>query len=134
MSLLKISGTRRVPLILQAEAAECGLACLGMISAYHGYDSDLVSLRRRFSVSLRGATLSTIVDIASRLGLGSRALRCEMEDLQKLRIPAILHWNMNHFVVLTKVSSRAIEIRDPASGHRRISIAEAGKSFTGVAV
>ena len=123
-----------MPLILQAEAAECGLACLGMISAYHGYDSDLVSLRRRFSVSLRGATLSTIVDIASRLGLGSRALRCEMEDLQKLRLPAILHWNMNHFVVLTKVSSRAIEIRDPASGHRRISIAEAGKSFTGVAV
>jgi len=125
---------KRVPIILQAEAAECGLACVGMVAAYHGHHSDMVSLRRRFPISLRGVTLKSMVEIASRLGLGSRALRCEPDDLRELRLPAILHWNMNHFVVLRKVSASRVEIVDPAIGPRRISIEEAGKAFTGVAL
>ena len=127
-------GRGRVPLVLQAEAAECGIACLSMVASFHGHDIDLVSLRRRFPVSLRGATLKTIIEIAGRLGLGCRAVRCELEDLQSLRLPAILHWNMNHFVVLAKASREAIEICDPAGGRRRLAMAEASKGFTGVAL
>jgi ATP-binding cassette, subfamily B, bacterial CvaB/MchF/RaxB len=124
----------RLPLILQSEAAECGLACLAMIAAWHGDGRDLSALRRRFGLSLRGASLRDIVGIASSIGLDSRPLRLEPDELHLLATPCILHWDLNHFVVLKKVQAGAIVIHDPAAGVRRIPLAQAQKHFTGIAL
>ena len=90
----------KLPVILQTEAAECGLASLAMIACHHGFETDLAALRRRFTLSLKGATLSFIMQAAGRLNLAPRPLRAELEDLPKLRTPCVLHWDMNHFVPL----------------------------------
>lgn len=125
---------RKLPIVLQTEAAECGLACLVMISAFHGHRVDLASLRRRYPVSLKGTTLTSLIDVASRMELASRALRLELEDLKKLKLPCIIHWNLDHFVVLRKVGTRSIWIHDPAHGVRKVSLKEASGAFTGVAL
>ncbi|MDN7994190.1 peptidase domain-containing ABC transporter [Burkholderia orbicola] len=134
LDALHFGWRRRLPMLLQTQAAECGLACVGMVAAYFGYDIDLVSLRRRFSPSLKGATLNDVMGIAYRLGLASRALRLDLDELGKLRRPCILHWDMNHFVVLKSVSRGRITIHDPARGIRDVPIADASRHFTGVAL
>lgn len=124
----------RLPLILQTEATECGLVCLAMIAGYHGYHTDLPELRRRFSVSLKGATLRQIMQASQQLELGGRALKLEMHELNQLRLPCILHWDFNHFVVLKAVSHNGVVIHDPAQGLRQMSFVEVSRSFTGVAL
>ena len=125
---------RRLPVILQTEGAECGLACLAMIAARHGFDSDLATLRRRFSVSMKGATMADLVRVAGLLHLNPRAVRAEMEHLPQLELPCILHWDLNHFVVLKEVSGGRAVIHDPARGVRRLSLAEVSRHFTGIAL
>mgnify|MGYP000300416003 CR=1 FL=1 len=134
MASLNHSGARSMPLLRQAEAAECGLACIGMVAGAHGFKTDLTTLRSKFPISLKGATLKDVIEIASQIGLGSRAVRCEPEELRQLRTPAILHWNMSHFVVLKRATKKNLEIYDPASGKVALSLGEAGKHFTGVAL
>ena len=131
---LQFGWRRRLPMLLQTQAAECGLACVGMVAGYFGHHLDLVSLRRRFSPSLKGATLNDVMLIAYRLGLASRALRLELDELGKLRLPCVLHWDMNHFVVLKSVSRGKITIHDPARGIRDVPLAEVSDHFTGVAL
>jgi ATP-binding cassette, subfamily B, bacterial CvaB/MchF/RaxB len=133
-AILSITGLRKLPLVRQSEAAECGLACIAMIAAYHGHDADLSSLRRRFAISLKGTTLAALMDIAAAVGLGARAVRLELADLGKLRAPAILHWDFNHFVVLKRVDGQTIRIHDPAGGVRSLSLQSASAHFTGVAL
>jgi ATP-binding cassette subfamily B protein RaxB len=124
----------KVPLILQTEAAECGLACLAMVAGAHGLVTDLPALRRRFSLSLKGLTLADLVRMAATLQLQGRALRAELDQLPQLKTPCILHWDLNHFVVLLRVSGRHVWIHDPASGARRMTLAEASPHFTGIAL
>jgi ATP-binding cassette subfamily B protein RaxB len=124
----------RLPLIRQSQAAECGLACLGMIANYHGHEIDMIPLRRQFSTSLKGATLSDVIGIAQQLNMSSRALRVDLEELSKLRTPCILHWELNHFVVLKKVRGNKITLHDPARGIREVTFKEASETFTGVAL
>lgn len=137
---LRFGFGQRLPLILQSEAAECGLACLAMVAGYHGYQTDLASMRQRFSVSLRGSTLKSVMDIAGALSLATRAIRIELDDLPYLPTPSILHWDLNHFVVLNKVLSKpdgrlaSIIVHDPAKGERQIHLDEISRSFTGVAL
>ena len=131
---MKFSLGKKLPLVFQTEAAECGLACLAMIAGYHGAQIDLPALRQRFSLSLRGATLAHIIRFAGALDLTGRPLRVELEDLAHLQTPCILHWKMDHFVVLRKVTRKYVFIHDPASGPRRISFTEASRYFTGVAL
>jgi ATP-binding cassette subfamily B protein RaxB len=116
--LLHFGGRSRLPSILQTEAAECGLACLAMIASYHRYRIDLNTLRRRHPVSLKGVTLRGLIQVANQLHLAGRPLRFELDNLRLLTLPAIVHWDMNHFVVLKSVSGKAIVIHDPASGVR----------------
>lgn len=123
-----------LPVIFQTEAAECGLACLAMIAAYHGLKSDLQSLRQRFSISMRGATLAHLVRFAGQMEFSCRPLRIEMEDLPYLKTPCILHWDMTHFVVLAHATNRRLVIHDPAMGLRKLSYAQADSHFTGVAM
>jgi ATP-binding cassette subfamily B protein RaxB len=124
----------RLPLILQTEAAECGLACLAMVAAWHGGDTGLSALRRRFGLSLRGASLQDLVTTAGHLGLDARALRLEPDELPLLATPCILHWDLCHFVVLKRAGAGSVTIHDPAVGVRRLSRAEALRHFTGVAL
>jgi ATP-binding cassette, subfamily B, bacterial CvaB/MchF/RaxB len=123
---------RRTPLILQTETAECGLACLAMIAGRYGHRVDLPALRRRYSLSLRGTTLRDLVRMASSMRLATRALRAELPHLRRLRLPCILHWDHNHFVVLTRVGRRRTVIHDPALGRRYVSVQEVDKRFTGI--
>lgn len=134
LSLLRFSGRRRLPVIHQTEMAECGLACLAMVSGYHGHDFDLVTLRRRFPVSLKGATLKSLMDTADSLNLTPRALSLELEQLTEVKTPAILHWDMNHFVVLQKAGKRGITVHDPARGHQDLDWKTASRHFTGIAL
>ncbi|KNZ34456.1 MAG: ABC transporter [Methylibium sp. NZG] len=119
-------------MMLQTEAAECGLACLAMVASHHGHRSDLPSLRQRFSLSLKGVTLADMVRMASQLQLNARALRAEMEHLPDLQLPCVLHWDLNHFVVLKQVRRGVAVIHDPARGVRRMPLAEVSRHFTGV--
>lgn len=132
--LLNFSYRTTLPVILQTEAAECGLACLAMVAGFHGLDTDLTTLRHHFSISSQGATLKQIIDIAAKLGLSSRALRLEMEHLAQLQTPCILHWEMCHFVVLKTVKKSTVIIHDPAVGECEYSFDEVSKMFTGVAL
>ena len=119
---------------LQNEAAECGLACLSMVASANGKHVSLQELRRLYPVSLKGAKLNHLISIAQHLGLQARPLRLEIDDLSRLQLPCILHWDLNHFVVLTKVGKSKIKIIDPAYGERQINLAETSKHFTGVAL
>lgn len=131
---LRFGFGRRLPVILQAEAAECGLACLAMVLSHHGHEVDLASLRRRHAVSLKGVTMRSLVQMAGSMQLATRAVRLEVADLARLRRPAILHWGMNHFVVLANVRGGKITIHDPARGRRTLPLAEVSREFTGVAL
>ena len=124
----------KLPMVFQTEAAECGVACLAMVAGYHGKHVDLLALRQRFSVSLRGATLAHIIRFASFLDFIARPLRLELEELPNLQTPCILHWNMDHFVVLKRANSKYVFIHDPALGPRRLSLAQVSRQFTGVAL
>ena len=131
---LDFGGGRRLPMLLQTEAAECGLASLGMVAAYHGHRIDLAGLRRRFTLSLKGATLAYLMQVAGRLHLAPRPLRLGLEELGRLKTPCILHWDLNHFVVLKSAAGRQAVIHDPAFGVRRMPLAEVSKHFTGIAL
>ncbi|HZH28314.1 MAG TPA: peptidase domain-containing ABC transporter [Azospirillaceae bacterium] len=123
-----------VPVVLQSEAAECGLACLAMVAGHHGHETDLGTLRRRFAISLKGVTLRQLTELAGKMELSSRAVRVELAALRALRTPAILHWDLNHFVVLKAVRGRHVVIHDPAAGVRRLTLEQASAHFTGVAL
>ncbi len=133
-SWLSLSGRRRLPVIRQSTIAECGLACMAMIVAYFGRSEDLVSLRRRFGMSLSGAGLASLARIGDALHLSPRAVRCRLSELRRLTTPCILHWEFDHFVVLKKVTRQQVLIHDPASGAQRVPLAEADGKFTGVAL
>ncbi|HFN1103940.1 TPA: peptidase domain-containing ABC transporter [Klebsiella variicola subsp. variicola] len=128
------TGKKRLPVIRQTESAECGLACLTMIACWHGLLTDLPTLRERFSISTQGMTLQRLMECASGIRLSSRAVRLEPEDLKSLSLPCILHWNINHFVVLHKVQGGKLVIHDPDKGRVTLSLQDAGKHFTGVAL
>jgi ATP-binding cassette subfamily B protein RaxB len=136
--LLELGGARRTPLIQQSEAAECGLACLAMVAGHHRFETDMATLRRRFALSLKGTTLKTLMQVAGQIGFTSRPLRCEIENLETMTLPAILHWNLTHFVVLTKITrglrGRRFHIHDPALGARVLREQEVSRHFTGVAL
>jgi len=131
---LKLSFRPRLPLLRQTQAAECGLTCIGMIAGYYGHHSDMVTLRQRFPTSLKGCTLSDVMSIAQQLGMGARAVRLELDELKKLSLPCLLHWELNHFVVLKRVANNKIEIHDPARGARSLPLDEVSRAFTGVAL
>lgn len=125
-------GSVALKVILQVESQECGLACLAMIGSAHGLGLRLAELRRRFPVSMRGTTLAQLMHQAQQLGFSCRPLRLELKELCKLRLPCMLHWDLNHFVVLTGVAGRRLTIFDPAHGRRVIDADAASAHFTGV--
>ncbi len=121
-------------MLLQTEAAECALACLAMVVGAHGHRTDLPTLRQRFSLSLKGATMADLVRMAGELHFNPRALRVEPSQLDQLALPCVLHWDLNHFVVLTDVKGNTATLHDPARGVRHLKLHELSQHFTGVAL
>lgn len=134
--LLELGGKRRTPYIAQDEASECALACMAMVASHHGHRTDLPTLRARFSLSLKGATLKQLMSISEQLGFNTRPLRGELADLHQIALPAVLHWNLNHFVVLTEIANSLrgprFHIHDPARGQLVLTEQELSCHFTGV--
>lgn len=125
---------RNVPVVLQAESAECGAACLTMIARHHGNDVDIREMRNVLSCSSRGTSLVDLMSAASRLNLVARPLRLDLKAMPRLRVPSILHWDMDHFVVLERMRGDEALLVDPAIGRRWVSKDQLSRSFTGVAL
>lgn len=121
-------------MLFQSEAGECSLACLAMIAGYYGSRVTLGDIRKRHPISLTGASLRTTLQISAEMQLDARPLRCEVADLQKLRLPAMLHWNLDHFVVLRDIRFGKYTIHDPAFGVRTCSESELSDHFSGIVV
>jgi ATP-binding cassette, subfamily B, bacterial CvaB/MchF/RaxB len=131
---LRFGFRRRTPLYLQAERAECGLACLCMIAGFYGSSIELPELRRLHPVSQKGLSAVDIIDTGAELGLACRPLKLELDELGSLSLPAILHWDMKHFVVLTEKRGSKYIVHDPGQGELLLSVDAIGESFTGVAI
>ncbi|MGB5720350.1 MAG: peptidase domain-containing ABC transporter [Woeseiaceae bacterium] len=131
---LNFSCRARLPVILQNEISECALVCIAMVTSFYGYRTSLTELRRRFNVSITGSSVASIITICDSLDMSARSLRLDMHELRQLRKPAILHWRLDHFVVLKAVKRKGIAIHDPACGKRLIHWADVSRFFTGIAV
>ena len=125
---------KKTPVILQSEAAECGIACLAMICGYYGLEIDLFNFRQRFGSPSQGVTLMSLSKTAEHAGLKSRALSLDLDEIRQLKLPCVLHWGMNHYVVLTKVRKSSFVVHDPALGKRIIGNQEMSNYFTGIAL
>ncbi|MBI2837419.1 MAG: ATP-binding cassette domain-containing protein [Acidobacteria bacterium] len=123
---------KRVPYVPQMEAVECGAACLAMILGHHGHYAPLSELREACGVSRDGVSALQIVEAARRYGLEIRAHRLEPPDLARFKVPVILHWEMNHFLVLDRWTARKVFLVDPAMGRRSVSQTDIDQSFTGI--
>ncbi|HEJ8088845.1 TPA: peptidase domain-containing ABC transporter [Serratia liquefaciens] len=132
ISQLDMRLRHRVPLVHQTESSECGLACLAMVCGHYGKNVDLISLRQQFNLSARGATLAGVTGIATQLGMATRALSLELDELSVLKTPCILHWDFNHFVVLVSVRHNRFVLHDPVRGRRTVGLSEMSQYFTGV--
>ncbi|MCX8517994.1 MAG: peptidase domain-containing ABC transporter [Rhodoferax sp.] len=120
-------------LVLQLESSECGLACLAMLAAHFGQNIRMEDLRAKFDVSTRGTSLGDLARMADQIGMHARCLELSADDIGQLRLPAILHWDGNHWVVLKKVSAKGIHLNDPAQGERWVSWNEVKSRFSGFA-
>jgi ATP-binding cassette subfamily B protein RaxB len=127
-------GRRRVPFVAAHELNECGLACLAAISGYFEGEAGLAEIRQLAVPSGRGETLLELRNLAERIGLAARGVKVSVQALAQLAVPAILHWEMNHFVVLERVTKTGIVIMDPAAGRIAVPWADVDRSFTGVAL
>jgi len=124
---------RRVPVVLQMNAVECGAACLAMILSYYGQKTSVTDCRECFSIGRDGTSAQTIAKAARKFGLKVKAYSINnIEDFIYIQLPAIIHWNFNHFIVVERWSSRKIQVIDPVIGRRNLTIDEFKNSFTGV--
>lgn len=124
----------KVPLITQLSAADCGAACLAMVLGYYGRATSVDSVRNALGGTAQGVNARQLADGARRLGLRCRGVKLELEQLKFATRGTILHWEMNHFVVLDKVDKHGARILDPAVGPRRVSWKDLGERCTGVAL
>ncbi len=126
--------SKKVPVILQLEIVECGAASLAMVMAYHKKWIPLEQLRIDCGVSRDGSSAKNILKVARSYGFEAKGYRVEPSSITTLSMPCIIHWNMNHFVVLCKITKKYAYINDPARGEVKVSIEQFNSSFTGVAI
>ncbi len=122
-----------VPLVLQMENVECGAASLAMVLRFFGKKSiSLEQLRTDCNVSRDGVTAKGIKRAAIKNGLECKAFKATPESIKKVSLPAVIHWNMGHFVVLCGYGRNCFYINDPAFGKYKVSYDEFDRSFTGI--
>lgn len=132
--MLSFGKKGRLQSILQVEASECGLVCIAMIANFYEPKTDIAGLRRKYGLSMQGAGLQDLMNIANDIGMSARPLKVSLEEIGNVKMPAILHWNFTHFVVLSKVGRKKVTLFDPAVGVRKYSREEFSRRFTGVAL
>ena len=136
---LNFSFRRGVPLLLQTEIAECGPVCVAMLAGYFGKHIDLSALRgacQRLGFSAQGTNLSELMVLANEFQLNGTALKGEVDELLDVRLPCILHWKLQHFVVLTKITRKRgiyqYHIHDPGAGAIVVNAKDFSAAFTGI--
>ena len=133
--LLKSVFRRRVPVIIQMDMAECGAACLAMILTYYGRKTGISEVRERCGAGRDGLAALSLVKVARSYGLRTRAISLKKEkEFRFVLLPAIVHWNFNHFLVVEHWSPTHVDVVDPALGRLRVSNKEFAQSFTGVVI
>jgi ABC-type bacteriocin/lantibiotic exporter with double-glycine peptidase domain len=125
---------RQIPFIRQLNAYECGLACLAMVLGYFGKRVRVEEMRDLLGVSRSGVSAVALLDAARHQGLRGRAVRIDWDDLSYLPPASILHWEFNHYVVFERLKDERVDIVDPGTGRRRVSMKDFRKSFTGIAL
>ncbi|WP_052284662.1 peptidase domain-containing ABC transporter [Kluyvera genomosp. 1] len=134
LSKIDFSLRKKTPVILQSEATECGIACLAMICSFYGQHIDLFNFRHHYGSPSQGSSLLSLSQTAGQVGLKSRALTLDLDEIKQLKLPCIIHWEMNHYVVLTKIGKSSFIIHDPSLGKRIIGLQEMSNHFTGIAL
>ena len=134
-NILKKGYRARVPVIMQLEALECGAAALAMIMAYYRKWVPLEQVRRDCGVSRNGSNAKNMLIAARNYGFDAQGMRCETDALRSdVTLPCIIHWNFNHFVVLTGFRGKYAYINDPARGNLRVTYEELDRAFTGICI
>ncbi|MEU6408119.1 peptidase domain-containing ABC transporter [Microbispora sp. NPDC046933] len=123
---------RRVPVVLQNATTECGAACLAMILSFHGRRTTVQEVAAHLHVGRDGLSALAIVQAAREYGLRAKAFSLEPADLARLPMPAVIHWEFRHFVVVERWAPGHVDIVDPGLGRRRLTTEEFDAGFTGV--
>jgi ABC-type bacteriocin/lantibiotic exporter with double-glycine peptidase domain len=130
----KILPRKRVPVLTQMSATECGAACLAIILSYYGYKTSVAEVSNDCGVGRDGLSALSIVKAARRYHLQVRAISLDLDSFQHVLLPAIVHWQFNHFIVIEKWTPHYVEVVDPALGRRKLTIEEFDAGFTGICV
>src|SRR5882724_2593549 len=135
LSRLQFGFSRALPLYMQTESSEAGLACLAMLATYFGNDVDLSTLRRSVAISQKGVSPTDLIKIAARIELAGRPVQISGRDARSMRhlqTPCLLCWDKSHFVVLREVGKSSAIIHDPASGERKLPLSDMPATLTAV--
>jgi ATP-binding cassette subfamily B protein len=121
----------RFPLVWQIDEADCGAACLAMVCRHFGRAVSLARIRQLVHTSLDGTSLRAICQAAGELGLAARSVKASPRNLERMPLPAILHWEGNHWAVLYEVTGSSVRVADPALGLRRLTREELLAKWSG---
>jgi len=127
-----VGNYKKTPTIFQMEATECGAASLSMIFSYFGKYIPLERMRIETGVSRDGCSAGNIMRAAKRMGMDCRGFRKELDALETIETPCIIHWEFNHFVVFEGFKGKYAYINDPAVGRRKLTMEDLDDGFTGV--
>lgn len=125
---------RRIPIIRQMEAVDCGAACLSMVLGYFGKRVELDELREMTGTGRDGVNARSLAEAARSYGLRSRGVQADLNGLEHLPRGSILHWEFNHFVVFDRIARKGIRVVDPAHGRRVVPFDVLRHAYTGVAI